>query len=198
VHVIDPERDSIGQALSNRSNDFLIRAIQGLPLIIKDHRDYTDKQSAQIIQMGKELEIMKKDFDQMARTNPNRNRVKDKIDQYQILRKPTSIMWIELERRLKILGNLQGDLQLYIYEAHKRGIQSASDLKQALETAGLFADAVRLPSFSFLSTFFAPAPSAPSDPTEIIEISSDEDEPEPFDFASADEIANQFMKDNKD
>lgn len=194
--VINQHLDSFGQCLSTKSDDYLIQTIHALPNLIRDQKEFADSMANTLFAQVKKMKELNEKFRKLPRTSPDRKKMWDMIINLELITKQDGVQQKELTRRLKTLGNLQGDLQLYIYEAHKRGISSVSDMKQALETAGLYADVAQLPLFSFLSTSTAPAPSAPTHSQEVIEISSDDEEP--FDFASADDVARQFMEHNTD
>lgn len=176
LHLKPVHFDSIGQPPSCRSDPYLIRAIHDLPALIKNHWQYCDDLVKETLQKGRELEEMRQLLQNLPKTNPNRNKIRAKIEAFESLIKAEGLLDRECQRRTKILGDLQTDLQLYISEAQKRGILSASELNLALDAAGLSAAAARLLSSSSPLTSSVPAPSAPTGSQEVIYISSDEEQ----------------------
>lgn len=149
VPVPYPGLDSIGQALPNRSSEYLKSSIRDLPSLIYRQEMYIAEWRATINLYQKDLANLEADLVKMGKNNLHRLATVAKINDIQnLLSRENGILEERRSHLEKVLHHLQMDLQLYCCEALERGILSASEVKQSLERAGLGAAVALQPSSS--------------------------------------------------
>ena len=194
--VINEHLDSFGQCLSTKSDDYLIRTIRDFAQLDQGPEGVRRLDGEHFIRPGQEDEGTQREVPQASPDQPRPQEAVGNDHRPGIDHQGGRSAAAGADSPSQDPGQPpRGPPALYLRSA-QTGISSVSDMKHALETAELYADVVQLPSFSFLSTSSAPAPNAPTPSQEVIEISSDDEEP--FDFASADDVARQFMQNNTD